>query len=135
KQISSSANEAVRNEVGLTTDMTRKIDQMINDSIKNLGGTVSDTQRLVTSLAEGVNQARSNTADFIKKLQEQDTAFSQVADSLANENGVVSFSKLMDFLQADSIDLGAANGGRYAWNGKRYDEMTPEERRRFDAQR
>ena len=135
KQISSIVNEAVRNEVGLTTEMTRKIDQMINDSIKDLGGTVADTQRIVTSLAEGVNQARSNTADFIKKLQEQDTAFSQVADMLANENGVVSFSKLMDFLQADSIDLGAANGGRYAWNGKRYDEMTPEERRRFDAQR
>lgn len=134
-QISSIVNEAVRNEVGLTTDMTKKIDQMINEQIKSLGGTLTDTQRIVTSLAEGVNQARSNAADFIKTLQEQDSAFAQVADSLANENGILSFGKLMEFLNADSINLTAANGGRYAWNGKRYDEMTPEERRRFDNQR
>lgn len=133
-RINTIVNDAVMSSAGLTSDMARQMDQIINEHIRELGGTVTDTQRIVTTLAEGVNQARSQVADFISELQSQDTAFSQIASDLANENGVISFDKLMSYLNADSINLRAASGGRYSFNGRRLDEMTPEERRKLDQQ-
>lgn len=135
KQVSAIINEAIRNTAGMTTAMTRQLDQVINNAIKDIGGTVTDTQRMVTKLAGAVNTARSREADLIRQLEQEDSAFSQIASSIANENGYISYDKLMDYLNADGVDLQMANGGRYAFNGRRLDQMTEEERRRYTSQR
>ena len=134
-QINTIVNQAIRNTAGMTTAMTKELDTLINDAIKELGGTVVDTQRMVTKLAGAVNTARSREADLIRQLEQEDSAFSQIASSLASENGFISYDKLMDYLQADGVDLRTANSGRYAFNGKRLDQMTDEERARYINQR
>lgn len=134
KQVEAIVNQAIMNSAGLTADLNKSLDEAINKGIRGAGGTKFDTQRMVMMLADAVNESRSNLASVIEELQSQNSAFMQMASDMADEYGRISFDRLKkEFIGKSAVDLREATGGRYAFNGKRFDQMTPEERRAYEA--
>lgn len=132
QEVSRIVNEAVRSSAGMTTELMRALDETISKGISSLNGTQTDVQRMAMALNTAVNQARSGIENSIAALQDQNSAFSQIAVDMANEYGNINFETLMDYIGGNSIDLIAANGGAYTLDGRRLDMMSPDERRRYE---
>lgn len=132
QEVSRIVNEAVRSSAGMTTELMRALDETISKGISSLNGTQTDVQRMAMELNTAVNQARSDIENSIAALQDQNSAFSQIAVDMANEYGNINFETLMDYIGGNSIDLNAANGGAYTLDGRRLDMMSPDERRRYE---
>lgn len=131
--ISQIVNEAVRNSEGLTDDLTNQLHNLINTSIEQMNGSLVDTQRMVMTLANAVNKARSQTASFMESLQNSDSAFTQIAMDMSDQYGKIDFDRFMDYIGGAAIDLRTANDGTYSQTGKRLNEMSREEREKYEA--
>ena len=132
QEVSRIVNEAVRSSAGMTTELMKALDETITKGISSLSGTQTDVQRMAMALNTAVNQARSGIENSIAALQDQNSAFTQLAVDMANEYGNVSFESLLDYIGGNSIDLIAANGGAYTMDGRRLDSMSPDERRKYE---
>jgi len=131
--ISQIVNDAVRNTEGLTDDLTKQLHTVVDNAIKEMNGSIVDTRRMVMTLANAVNKSRSQTASFMESLQGSDSAFSQIAMSMADEYGKIDFDKFMEYIGGAAVDLRAANDGTYSQTGKRLSEMSREERQKYEA--
>lgn len=132
-QISKIVNQAVMGDGGFTQSLANALDEALAKGIGAQGGDKTDQRRMATQLARAINDARSNMEGILKELQEQNSAFAQIADEMANAYGNVSFEDLQRFIGGTAVDMVSANGGRYSYTGKRLDEMGDEERRRYEA--
>ena len=133
KQVETIINEAIMNNEGMSTELNKALDKAIGKGIRDAGGTKFDTQRMVMKLADAVNESRSNLANVIEELQAQNSAFTQIAADMADDYGRIKFKDLQNFIGGSAVDLVEATGGRYAANGRRFDQMTAEERRAYEA--
>lgn len=131
-QVSKIVNQAVMGEGGLTEALSNALDETLGKGVKKQGGTRTDTVRMATRLTDAINQSRANMEAIIKDLQEQNSAFAQVASNMANSYGMIDFSSLQDFIGGTGVDLRAANSGRYTYSGKRKEAMSSDERRRYE---
>ena len=81
-QVSKIVNQAVMGEGGLTEALSNALDETLGKGVKKQGGTRTDTVRMATRLTDAINQSRANMEAIIKDLQEQNSAFAQVASNI-----------------------------------------------------
>lgn len=132
-RISRIVNEAVMGRGGLTEALANALDEALGEGIKKQGGTKTDTVRMATELTNAINQSRSNIENLIRDLQEQNSAFAQIASDMANQYGMIGFEDLQDFLGTSAVDLRGANRNKYTHTGRRMESMSAEERARYEA--
>lgn len=133
EEVSKIVNEAVMGDGGLTDQLSNALDEAILRGISGQGGTKTDTRRMASELSSAVLKARANIESVIRDLQEQNSAFAQIASDMADQYGKIGFNTLQDFIGGASVDLIQANGGRYTYTGRRKESMSEEEARRYEA--